>query len=267
MNIHNFANRKLCEYQSIFPTVAALLDHLLFTIGNGYDVDPESGMVVDADMRVDEYPEMTPAQWDELIQSCHEKERRFVKDFDRYECDELSALAESGLAEKCAQYKIVSVSDDDFTEDALYTDLRNMVAERMKDRYYWQDEVMLRPYPLSEHYSDIYNLNENTPEWFLQIALNLCKAWVRFLNEELEAGRVWIKPSLRKKSPKDAAVEEARNKLAEKLISEIVGDKKSSKEEYKEPERDYADEGWTTHHRDMLVDLVARFEGMLSVKA
>lgn len=254
MNIHNFTNRNLCEYASLFPTVAALLDHLLFTVGNGYDVDDRTGMIVDGgNVRIDKYPKITQKQWGELIAQCHEKERGFAERFSRD-----GVVDEEHLVQNCTRYKIINVSDNDFTEDAIYADLRSMVEERTKERGYWGDEVMLRPYPLSEQYSDVYDVNANTPAWFLQIVLNLCRAWVRFLTEELEAGRVWIKPSLRVKTEEDIA----QAAIAEKLISEILGE--SSTAEYKEPESDYADVTWTTRHRDMLVERVQQLEGLLS---
>jgi hypothetical protein len=43
-NIHNYVNRSMCEFASIFPTVISVLDHLLFVIGNGCDLDEESGL-------------------------------------------------------------------------------------------------------------------------------------------------------------------------------------------------------------------------------
>jgi len=245
-NIHNFTNRQLCEYQSIFPTVAALLDHLLFTIGNGYEFDPEWGLPYYDGGRgprtkpifIDKYPRMTPKRWEKLIVDCHAKELewhiQWNSDTDRVESAmvrtpelvdflrEDKERREKRLTEKCAKYKPVSVSDDDFTEEAFYQDLRDMVEERIREKHYWMDEVMLRPYPLSENYAKIYKLNEKTPKWFLQIGLNLCRAWVRFLNEELAAGNVWTKP-----------------------------------------ESNYADLTWTTKHRDMLVDLVQKLEGLV----
>ena len=253
MNIHNFANRQLCEYASIFPTVASLLDHLLFTIGGGYDVDAASGMIVDgSNVRIDQYPKITQKQWAKLIAQCHEKERGFAERFDNGPVDE------EYLAQNCARYKIVNVSDADFTEDAIYADLHAMVAERTKERGYWGDEVMLRPYPLSENYSGIYHLNSKTPAWFVQIALNLCNAWFRFLSEELDAGRVWIKPSLRVKTEEQIKLDD----ISKNLLDELFG--KGSGQPYKEPESDYADATWTTKHRDMLAVRAQQLKRLLN---
>ena len=226
-NIYNFANRNLCEYASIFPTVVALLDHLLFTIGNGYDFDKDSGMIFNDDVRIDEYPEMTDAEWKELIEACHAKELRWANDYVRYNPDGL--INKEKLAEDCAKYKIFTVDDSMFTEESLYAEL----IETKRLRIGGMDDL-LRPYPLSEKYSDVYNLNVNTPTWFVQITLNLCKAWVRFLTEELETGNVYVKPPATLKG------------------EQFIGSAD-----------DYANLEWTTRHRDMLVTQVQRLEGLI----
>lgn len=181
--IFNFANRQMCEYASIFPTTVALLDHLLFTIGNGYTVDPESGMIVDmGGERIDEVPPMTPEDWVKLIEYCKKKERDFAVEFARGE-----TINEDRLAKKCEQYYPRNVTEHDFTEQKFFEDI---VACDQKCKSAKWGEKHYRPYPLSERHSDIYNLNENTPAWLIKIALNLCNAWVRFLTQAIETGDV-----------------------------------------------------------------------------
>jgi hypothetical protein len=253
-NIRNYTNRQLCEYQSIFPTVAALLDQLLFTIGNGYDVNPQTGMIEDGDgVAITDYPEMTEERWSDLIKDCHANERNFAVRFAHGR-----EIDEARLAEDCAAYKPMSVDDSAFSEEALYADLQKMQANRRADSY-WRSEVWLRPYPLSEKYSDIYNLNENTPAWFLQIALNLTKAWIRFLTEALDANDVWTPPGTRKN--KEVLDEETSNMLHE-ILNEI--NPGSANVEYKESESDYADATWTTKHRNMLLGVQQQLESYLA---
>jgi hypothetical protein len=184
-NIYNFANRQLCEYASIFPTMVALLDHMLFTIGNGYDIDQASGMIVDGNgKRIDEYPRMTPAKWKKLIESCREKELNFAKQFSSHYNREVDMKR---IDEKCKIYKIQNVDAYCFSEERLLSEIVSRDLELKQSRW---GEPHYRPYPLSEKYSDIYNLNENTPAWFLQIAINLCNAWVTFLTRAIEADDV-----------------------------------------------------------------------------
>ena len=251
MNIHNFTNRQLCEYQSIFPTVAALLDHLLFTIGNGYDI--RDGMVCDGDgVPITEWPEMTPERWDALIADCHAKERDFAVRFSHGR-----EIDEAEIAENCLRYQPVSIDDSVFTEDALYADLVKMQATRRADKSSWGDESWVRPYPLSERYSDIYGLNETTPAWFLQIALNLCNAWVRFLNEAIANNDVWTPPSTR---PKKFQLSDEARSMLESLLDEIDT---ATGIEYKEPTTDYADMSYTTKHRDMLATRAKELQELL----
>jgi hypothetical protein len=263
VNIHNFTNRNLCEYASIYPTVASLLDHLLFTIGNGYDFDEDSGMIVDGDGQpIDEYPAMTADEWKALIEKCHAKERKWAEEFKRYGNSD-GTVDEEYLAENCKLYKIVNVNDSMFTEDALYAELVETSRLRSEDKY--RMENYLRPYPLSERYSDIFNLNLNTPTWFVQIALNLCKAWVRFLNEEIQNNHVWIKHSLRTKKP-DPALVAGMNELFDAIKADPDYDGWADKVgKANEPESDYGDLTWTTKHRDMLAAQVQRLEGLLDV--
>jgi hypothetical protein len=253
MNIHNFVNRNMCEYALLYPTVASLLDHLLFTVGNGYDFDEDTGMICYGHKRIDQYPKITKTGWKKLIAEGHAKERRWAEDFKRF--GDTSPIDEVRLAEECEKYKICEVDDSMFTEDALYAELVATQELRNKERF---GDRYLRPYPLSEKYSDVYNLNTNTPTWFVQIALNFCRAWVRFLNEELAAGHVWIKPSLRKKTEEQLAFE----KFAEEVVDEILGGDAGTP--YVEPESDYADLSWTTRHRDALVEQVQRLEGLIN---
>jgi hypothetical protein len=250
-NIHNFTNRHLCEYASIYPTVASLLDHLLFTIGNGYDVDNSSGMIVDgAGLPITEHPSMTPEEWDILIQQCHQKEKDYAVRFN-------AAVLPEDLAylEKCCEmYKVFDIDDSAFTEQALYSNLVNMQAVRRQDDpgFY---EYHLRPYPLSTAYSDIYHLNDNTPKWFLQIAINFVKAWTRFLTEAIDKNDVWeYMPYI---------PDPDLDKMADDIISEIMGIVPGQAKKYPEKTTDYADIIWTTRHRDMLIKCVGQLESLL----
>lgn len=190
-NIHNFTNRAMCEYASIFPTVASVLDHLLFTVGNGYNIyaglPAESG----SHFTIDCAPTMDDLAWIKLLDHCKEKERKWQL---LSHGDDVGYLetCDADLAEKYKKYRRISVSETDFSEDALYNDLQKMKISS-------EDEFgvgcfFVRPYPLSISYSHIYKLDKDTPKWFIQIAINLCNAWVRFLSESLDSGYVDSKP-------------------------------------------------------------------------
>lgn len=265
MDIFNFANRQLCEYQLIYPTVADLLDHLLFTNGNGYEFDPKRGMIYEATgkkrLYIDEYPEMTDTQWNQLILDCHAKEHKYAKQYEH-----AVGIDQDKLAEDCAKYRRVSVDSSLFSEDDLYQQLCDKSQSKKADAFeHGRYPNFVRPYPLSPGYAEIFNLNEKTPGWFLQIAFNLCKAWVKFLDEEIKYNNVWIKPSLRP-APTEKQIANAKG-MAE-LFEMIKKD-----EDYtgwldkKEPESDYADLIWTTKHRDLLAQQAQRLGNLLLAKA
>jgi len=257
-NIHNFANRQLCEYASIFPTVASLLDHLLFTNGNGYSV--RNGMIVDGNrVRIDEYPEMTDAEWDALIAACHAKERRFAEEYAR----DGKPVDEAALAEDCSIYQRMSVTDSDFSMPSLAADLFVKMEARQEERGMFAGEYYLRPYPLLKGYADVFRLNEKTPKWFLQIAFNFCAVWTEFLTNEINTGHVWLPPSQRPKvepTPEQAARADGIKALLDMLKS---GDDYDGWLDKPEPTSDYADLTWTTTHRDLLAAETVRLKALL----
>jgi len=219
-NIHNFTNRALCEYASIFPDVSCLLDHLLFTIGNGYDFDKKSGMIVDlSGQRIDEYPVLTDNDWKDLLALCYAKEKKWAEEYRKFGYND--ARIESVFNEECSKYTIVNVDESNFTEDILYANL--IAAKELRREFEYH-----RPYPLAKEFSYIFRLNEETPGWFVQIALNFCKAWTRFLDEELASINVWTSTG-----------------RTDKVKS------------------DYADLTWTTRHRDMIAEQVQRLTELM----
>ena len=201
-------------------------------IGNGYGV--ADGMIVGMDgKRIDKYPKIK--DWDKLIGKCIAKVKKFSDEFygdtDKFEMipelkQKYKERQEAYLAERCAIYGPVSVDDSHFTEESLYKDLTNAAPNR---------DAFLRPYPLSTDYSDIYHLNEQTPKWFLQIALNLCNAWIRFLTEDINNGNIYKEPP-----------------------TPLIG------EQFINNTDDYANLEWTTKHRDMLVELAEKFKGLIA---
>lgn len=191
-NIHAFTARALVEYNSIFPTVANVLDQLLFVIGNGFYFDKESGMIIDSSRkRIDEYPKANKRSWDALIKKCHAKEQGWYEQrmamAQELNDDRITAKMVALHEERLASYLPRTVIAEEFTEEALYRQISRK-AEHFNDR---DPGYGARPYPLSEDYSIIFQLNKHTSTWFLEIALNHVNAWARFLNDELLSDRVW----------------------------------------------------------------------------
>ncbi len=195
-NINNFVNMAMFEYASIFPTVIAVLDQVLFTVGNGYDIDHESGMPYNIEggrmVTIDKVKKPTKATWAKLRATCLAKEARWIEEskgfhamfadiVDQWKDIDYDAL----LVKKMEKYKENSVTEQSYTIESLYEQLVSME----------EDRKYIRPYPLSGDYSDIFNLNNNTPVWFLEIAANVCDAWVKYLGRELILGHCGKAPS------------------------------------------------------------------------
>lgn len=257
-NIHNFVNRQLCEYQSIFPSVASLLDHLLFTIGNGMFFSDSKGMIYDdAGILITDYPTMGPIAWDELIKECCVKEREYA---DKYAYGE--PIDEAKLAAKCAAYKVINTNNSEFTEEFLYNNLCESRSALQASKY--ARTQFIRPYPLSENHSLIFQLNNNTPKWFTQIALNLCKAWVKFLNEELENNNVWVFKPVEKLDISDGTYNaESVSRVLDTIRAALGINATEDEEPAQAVTTDWADANNTTMHRDILVQLAEKFGKML----
>ena len=262
-NIHNFANLKLCEYASIFPTVESLLGHLLFVIGNGYQFDSGSGMLADEfNKKINQYPALTQSQCDQLIAQCHQKVRDFEEKFSRN-----GDIDEEYIAKECSQYRVHDVTDRDFSTESLLADLHSRSEMHNRERGNFSGIYYCRPYPLSEKYSRIFHLNSNTPTWFLQIARNLCDAWVQFLNHEIETNNLWIPHSQR--APRILSEEE---KIQAQGMAELFAEIKKDSDydgwlDQPRPTRDYGDLEWTTMHRDMLQSQVERLQKLIESKS
>lgn len=172
-----------------------MLNQLLFVIGNGYDVNEETGLLVDdSGKHLHEMRKMTQKQKDKLLAACYAKERDFYDTMKQIWGSIMTSHGrdfDAEFQEACAQYKVVDVTDEMFTEEALYKELVQRRSDLQESDFAKSESGYVRPYPLSENYSDVYNLSEKTPVWMLEIARNFCNAWVRFLKEELANNNVY----------------------------------------------------------------------------
>lgn len=213
--IFNFANRNLCEYAGIFPDTATLMEHMFFVIGNGYEIDEETGVFRERGGKlVTKSPKMTARSWAKLIAECKEKERTFLADFYRGK-----PVDEVKLAGICEKYYPRQVDEYNFSEAHFYTSIKRVARERLESKC---GTKFLRPYPLSEEYSAIFKLTENTPIWLVKIGYNLCMAWVRFLTEEIDKGHV-APDDKQRQSPSDGYAtlrwtQTHRDMLSERLV-------------------------------------------------
>lgn len=252
----NYANRQLCEFQSIFPTPASLMNHVLFTNGTECDVDQKTGRIKVMGVFLESFPDMNDDDWQALIADCYAKERRWAE---KYAYGR--SINEEELTADCAKYQRSSLGAEAFEEEVMYQSLRTQ-ADAKKQDYLLHDmvESFVRPYPLSQGYANVFHLNKKTPQWFLQIAYNTCRAWERHLTDEINNYNFWVKPSLRPKRANHEAIAEGMKELVDKIKADVDYDGWLDKPE---PTSDYADSTWTSRTRDTIAAQAKRLGKLL----
>jgi hypothetical protein len=215
------------EYHSIFPSAASVLDHIFFTIGNGYEMDEETQSPIGIG---DRYPihlfpgfnkgemtkEMMP-RWREEVEKRAEEEEKWELELEKIykkvgkEWDR-NWNKEAFIEGELAKYVFPEITPGDLSVESLYQQLVNEEGNPRRTEQGGEHKYV-RPYPLSEEYSKVYLLSSKSPGCVRGVALNFCTAWLNYLNKELGTGRVYK-----------------------------VG-------------TSYSDEQWTTKHRDMIYQL------------
>lgn len=188
--LNNFVARQMCEYMTIHPTVASVLDHMLFASSNGYRFNHYTGMPSLDGMDVDTFSSMSAKDWDVLIKACREKAQEYAKSRTRRSSEDLEAIAVASakLQKTLDAYRKIELKPDAYSQLALVNDLK-FLAEKAKGTYY--SEGRIRPAMISNEGSMIAQLDDKTPDWFIQIAHNMCHAWAYFLTQELKSDHVW----------------------------------------------------------------------------
>ena len=226
-SICSFISYQMGDYHSIFPSVASVLNHIFFVIGNGYDMDEETHSPIGIE---DNYPihlfpdfnkeemtkEMMP-RWRQYVEEQAGREEEMQRSMELlYE----KLGKERGdnwnkdafIEEEFAKYVFPEITPENLSVESLYQQLveeeKNLRRKKFNGEY-----EFVRPYPLSGDYSLVYSLDNKTPDCVRGVALNLCIAWLNYLNGELDTGRV--------------------HKIG----------------------TSYSDDYWTTKHRDMIYKL------------
>ena len=258
-NIFNFTAEFICRYSLIADNVESVLGHLLFAVGNGYRVNSETGMITNGRIDINQWPEFDNTRFQQVLEEVKTEEMTYIdhlREIDsrhgfQQDYDEI-------LQEHISGAKKLELTDVDFTEDSLYRDI-STTARRYKDGGL---EPFYRPYPISERYSGIYQLNEHTPTWFLDIAVSLCRAWHRFLTECLNNNDVWVAPDSTQQNSADL----------KSIMDELIEDNRQTdaaiaQAEYtaREPRRNYADREYTEWYRDHMQKLITRLEQFKNV--
>ena len=203
-SICSFISYQMGDYHSIFPSAASVLNHIFFVIGNGYDMDDEtqSPIGIGDNHPIHLFPdfdkeetakEMMP-QWREYVEEKAEREEKMQRQLEDLYAKlgierEDNWNKEEFIEEELAKYVFPEITPEDLTVESLYQQLveeeKNPRRKKLNGEY-----EFVRPYPLSGDYSLVYSLDNKTPECVRGVALNLCIAWLKYLNKELDTGRV-----------------------------------------------------------------------------
>lgn len=194
------------EWPTLFHTPAKFLDHLLFTIGNGYDLDELTNSFIIGGHFIHEFPifdrekmreERLPFFIDDAKRSL-----RFKKELsERIDKEYTEEQLKKDVDDKVALHVYPYILPHDLTVKSLYEQIKNDEnnSDRLKTirlecniiKNHDSPYRYVRPYPLSENYSDVFELNKNSPKSLLTVAHNFCVAWSNYLKDELESGNYY----------------------------------------------------------------------------
>lgn len=198
--LRQFIEKNMCRYHSIYPTVGSVLHHLLYVNGNGYDIDPVNGLPYTQSYRGTKKNYLhetagfkTKAARQKFADAVHKEDQESNDTRTKSMLERMKAFSESTgnsdlynrylarEAEAIAVPPIVSIPDEAFDVDHLLADL----YVKGQARGFRGGDIYPRPYPLCQ-YATTYHINDQSPLWFVDLALNHSMAWEIILITELE---------------------------------------------------------------------------------
>lgn len=193
--------RLRAELPAHFDSTQQVLEHLLLSVGNGFLFDDEKGLpyldTVEGRRYLDEFdPLDTEAKRREFICECHQAIRYEIEMF--YGLSDLPTALESIEAQIMTEQNrcvLHDVSAAEFSAARLYNDLcraghGNTVygaSDSLRDT---EAKRLLRPTCLDHRQVYLFRITERSPRWLIETGLNLCRAWIQFLDEEIIIGNV-----------------------------------------------------------------------------
>lgn len=194
------------EWPTLFHTPAKFLDHLLFTTGNGYDLDELTNSFMVGGHFIHEFPifDREKMREERLPFFINDAKRslRFKKELsERMDKEYTEEQLKKDVDDEVALHVYPYILPHDLTVESFYEQIKN--DENHPDRLKiirLECNIIknpdspcryVRPYPLSENYSDVFELNKNSPKSLLTVAHNFCVAWSNYLKDELESGNYY----------------------------------------------------------------------------
>lgn len=108
---------------------------------------------------------------------------------------------EKYIQERLSQHVFPKIEPEMLSVDGLYSQIKGdelsprrvrLVEVQKRSNGGDSEYRCVRPYPLSEEFSNVFGLSDKTPKSLLTVAYNFCVAWDRYLTEDLEAGRCFV---------------------------------------------------------------------------
>lgn len=206
LNICQAISYQMGEWPTLFHTPAKFLGHLLFTIGNGYDLDELTNSFMVGGHFIHEFPifdrekmreERLPFFIDDAKRSL-----RFKKELsERMDKEYTEEQLKKDVDDKVALHVYPYILPHDLTVKSFYEQIKDDKNHPVYNNYHYRLRLFkkdedspyryVRPYPLSENYSDVFELNKNSPKSLLTVAHNFCVAWSNYLKDELESGNYY----------------------------------------------------------------------------
>jgi hypothetical protein len=172
----------MIRYHLIFPTVEAVLQHLLFTIGTGYDFN-HGVITTQQDIPLEEQPGFSSnEERQSFIDACQKEDD--VRNA-RHHADRAARMGKPSRL-KLAKIPKVKIDDSMFTRNSLIKQIQSQYKYSSGDD--WHHPMYVRPYPISDGYSNVARLDSETPKWLVETAIALTDAWVITLGHEIVQG-------------------------------------------------------------------------------
>jgi hypothetical protein len=193
------------EYHSIFPSPASVLDHILFTIGNGYHIDEvtQSPIGIGDKHPIHLFPDFNKEEMTkEMMPRWREKVEKRAEEKEEWELElekiykkvskerECNWNKDEFIEQELAKYVFPDITPDDLSVGSLYQQLVEEETQPMRRELSGEYEYV-RPYPHSKDYSKVYLLSVKSPGCVREVAMNFCTAWLNYLNNEIECDRVY----------------------------------------------------------------------------
>lgn len=189
-SICNAISYQMGEWPTVFETVSGYLNHLLFVIGNGVEIDEGTSSPLVDGIPMHQFP-----AFDRGAKQLENRER-WLKDAQQrlgLSSDRGEAIVEKELVKHV--YPLVKPAN--LTRDAIHAQIAEslnhprrkalLAHSKGKDNEY----AYARPYPLNSSYSPAYGLTEKSPKGVIWVAREFCHAWFNYLTLDLETGNFY----------------------------------------------------------------------------